>query len=271
VIIDAHMHVWPDHIADAMQAQWPAGMPLRYDGKLSGLLRAMDESGIDKGLALGVGIKPSVVGRTNEFIGSVPRDRLVPFGTVHPELSVEENMKHLRDNGIVGVKLHPLFQNLSLGDPAVQEILAALAEEGMPVITHVGAGEDEAANERGAPALLRRLADALPNLRLIACHFGGYHRLDEAEEHVVDSSVHLETSWPPTVADLEPERVVAIVRRHGADRVIFGSDWPMADPAAEIRAIRGLGLTPDEEAGILGDNLARLLGWHERSRGQSAG
>ncbi len=49
----------------------------------------------------------------------------------------------------MGVKLHPLFQDLSLADPKVLEILAALAEEGMPVVSHVGAGGDEAANERG--------------------------------------------------------------------------------------------------------------------------
>ena len=198
--------------------------------------------------------------RTNEFIGSVPRDRLVPMGTVHPELSVDENVTSLKDNGIVGVKLHPLFQNLSLDDPRVHDILAALAQEGMPVVTHVGAGEDEAANQRGAPKLLRQLADALPDLTLIACHYGGYHRLDEAEEYVVGSRVTLETSWPPTMAELDPERVVAIIRRHGADRVVYGSDWPMADPSAEMAAIRALPLTPEEIDGILGDNLARLLG-----------
>ncbi len=260
MIIDCHMHVWPDHIADAMQPQTPAGMPLRFNGKLSGLLETMDSAGIDKGLALGVGIKASTVARTNEFIGSVPRDRLVPMGTVHPDLSVDENLKSLLDNGIVGVKLHPLFQELSLDDPRVHDILAGLSEHGMPVVTHVGAGEDEEANRRGAPVLLRRLADSLPDLKLIACHYGGYHRLDEAEQYVVGSSVTLETSWPPTMAELEPERVVGLIRKHGADRVVFGSDWPMADPAAEIAAIRNLGLTKDEEDGILGQNLARILG-----------
>jgi uncharacterized protein len=260
MIVDCHMHVWPDHIADAMQSQRPSGMPLRFDGKLSGLLRTMDDAGIDKALALGVGIKASVVARTNEFIGSVPRDRLVPMGTVHPELSTDENLKSLKDNGIVGVKLHPLFQALSLSDPRVRDICAALADEGMPVISHVGAGGDAEANDRGAPAALRQLADEIPTLNLIACHYGGYHRLEEAEEHVVGSRVTLETSWPPTLAELEPERLVALIRRHGADRVVFGSDWPMADPAAEIAAIRNLGLTAGEVDGILGGNIARLLG-----------
>src|SRR4051794_28595119 len=230
--MDCHLHVWPDHIAQAMQSQRPAGMPLRFDGTLSGLLRTMDRAGIDMGLALGVGIKGSTVARTNEFIGSVPRDRLVPMGTVHPDLSVEENVASLRDNGIVGVKLHPLFQNLSLGDPRVHDILAALAQEGMPVVTHVGAGEDEAANQRGAPTLLRQLSDALPDLTLIACHYGGYHRLDEAEEHVVGSRVTLETSWPPTLADLDKERLGAIIRRPGAAPGGFRPDLADARPPA---------------------------------------
>lgn len=260
MIVDSHLHVWPDHIAQAMQSQRPAGMPLRFDGTLRGLLETMDASGIDKGLALGVGIKASTVERTNAFIGTVPRDRLVPMGTIHPDLSVEENLRSLQDNGIVGVKLHPLFQDLSLGDPRVRDILAALADAGMPVITHVGAGTDAAAADRGSPERLRELADALPTLTLIACHYGGYHRLDEAEEHVVGAGVILETSWPPTLAELDPARLVALVRRHGVDRVVFGSDWPMADPAAEIAAIRALGLTSAEEDAILGGNLARLLG-----------
>jgi len=260
VIIDCHLHVWPDHIADAMQAQRPAGMPLRFNGKLSGLLETMDEAGIDKGFALGVGIKASVVARTNEFIGGVPRDRLIPFGTVHPELSVEENLTILKDNGIVGVKLHPLFQSLSLADPRVEDILHGLAEAGMPVITHVGSGGDDDANERGAPHHLAALVRKVPELTLIACHFGGYHALDEAEQHVVASRVLLETSWPPTVGDLDKARLVELIRRHGADRVVYGSDWPMADPAAEIAAVRALGLTEEETEGILGGNIARILG-----------
>lgn len=54
-------------------------MKLRYDGKVSGLLRTMGEAGIDMALTLGVALKASTVARTNEFIGSVRRDRFVPL------------------------------------------------------------------------------------------------------------------------------------------------------------------------------------------------
>jgi uncharacterized protein len=100
----------------------------------------------------------------------------------------------------------------------------------------------------------------VPALRLIACHFGGYHRLSEAEQLVVGSRAFLETSWPPRLADLDRERVRSLIRRHGADRVIFGSDWPMADPAAEIAAMRDLGLDPAETEAILGGTLSGILG-----------
>jgi uncharacterized protein len=260
MIVDAHCHVWPDHIAPLVLANRPAGLDPRYDGTVDGLRRTMDEAGIDRAMCLAIAAVPKHVAGTNRFVGSIDRSRFIPFGTVHPGLSVEENLKHLQDNGIPGVKLHPLFQELSLGDPKVHDILRGLAEAGIVVITHAGAGGDEDANERGAPRHLRSIVDTIPDLTLIACHYGGYHLLDEAEEQVVGSRAILETSWPPTMADLDRDRVRALVGRHGADRIVFGSDWPMTDPAAEIAGIRALGLATRDEEAILGGNLAALLG-----------
>jgi predicted TIM-barrel fold metal-dependent hydrolase len=260
VIIDAHCHVWPDHIAPRVLAGRPAGLEPIYDGTVGGLRSTMEAAGVDRCLCLGVATTGQTVHRTNEFIGSLDRSQFTPFGTVHPDIAVAENLRSLEDNGILGVKFHPLFQNCSLGDPRVIELFRALADADFPVICHAGGGGDDAANRRGAPALLRAAIDAVPDLRLVACHFGGFHELDEAEELIVGSRVYLETSWPPTMADLEQERIRQIILRHGAERVIFGSDWPMASPEAEIASIRSLGLDPMDEAGILGNNLGLLLG-----------
>jgi Predicted metal-dependent hydrolase of the TIM-barrel fold len=145
MIIDAHCHVWPDHIAPKVLAGRPAGLDAAHDGTLDGLRRTMDAAGVDMAMCLGVANVARTVERTNEFIGSIDRTRFIPFGTVHPDLSIARNLASLEHNGIGGVKLHPLFQRLSLADPLVLDLLRALAEAGVIVITHAGAGGDEAA------------------------------------------------------------------------------------------------------------------------------
>ncbi|WP_328810498.1 amidohydrolase family protein [Rhodococcus sp. NBC_00294] len=260
MIIDAHCHVWPDDIARKVLANRPVGLDPVHDGTLDGLRRTMDAAGIDMAMTLAVANVGRTVRRTNEFVGQVDRSRFIPFGTVHPDLTVEENLAALRDNGVVGVKLHPLFQEVAFSDERTREILIALAENDIPVIAHVGSGGDDHQNANGAPENLHAMLSDITGLRLIAAHYGGYQVLDEAEQWSVGTSAYLETSWPPSMGVLDPERVIAIIRRHGADRVLYGSDWPMTDPATEIAAVRALGLSPEEESGILGGNLARLLG-----------
>ena len=51
-----------------------------------------------------------------------------------------------------------------------------------------------------------------------------------------------------------------MIRRYGADRVLFGSDYPMHDPEKEAKRLLSLGLTDDEYEMIFYDNAARLLG-----------
>ncbi|NGP04983.1 amidohydrolase family protein [Rhodococcus sp. 14C212] len=259
MIIDAHCHVWPDEIARKVLADRPVGLDPVHDGTLDGLRRTMDAAGIDLAMTLAVANVGKNVWRTNQFIGKVDRSRFIPFGTVHPDLSVDENLRALWDNGVVGVKLHPLFQSVAFADVRTREILIALAENDIPVIAHVGSGGDAHQNERGAPKHFHAMLAEVEGLRLVAAHYGGYQVLDEAEQWSVGTDVHLETSWPPSMGTLPQERIRNIIRRHGADRVVYGSDWPMTDPATEIAAIKALGLTAEEERGILGGNLARLL------------
>ena len=136
------------------------------------------------------------------------------------------------------MKLHSLFQGFAYDDPRVWEILEGFGSD-IAVIAHVGAGGDGASNERATPAMIRDIVRQFPDLKLVACHFGGYHRLDEAEEDLLGENVYLETSWPPTMAELAPEKVRCDHRpaRSRPDRLRLG----LADgrPGAEIAADPG--------------------------------
>jgi predicted TIM-barrel fold metal-dependent hydrolase len=260
-VIDGHFHIWPDAIARRALAN-PSPEQQRFgDGTAAGAIEAMDRAGIDRAVCLGVANTGRHVESANSFVASLDPARFVGFGTIHPDLSVEDNVASLRAHHIRGVKIHPLFQNFSLDDPRLWEILDALQGE-FAAIIHVGEGGAKFAGEQCTPRMLRDLAHRFPRLALVACHFGGYHLLDHAEESVVGlpGRVHLDTSWPPSLATVDPKRVRAIINRHGPDRVVFGSDWPMADPAAEVATIESLGLSDEHTRAILGENLARIIG-----------
>lgn len=266
VVIDAHTHVWPDRLAARALSGRVPGMTPVGDGTVAGLRACLARAGVHRSVVMGIADQARHVHRTNEFIGSLADGTLIPFGTVHPDLPLPENLDSLRHHGVTGVKLHPLFQGFALDDPRVWQLLEAFGSD-IPVITHIGKGGDPVANARSTPAMLAAIVRAFPALRLIACHFGGFHQLDEAEQQVIGLPVTIETSWPPTLGTLAARRVREVIARHGARRVVFGSDWPMADPAREIAVIRELGLTEADTAAVLGGNLAQ---WLERTTGEPA-
>lgn len=259
MIIDAHAHVWPDKVAGrALSGNQVPGLVARGDGTVGGLTADMAASGVALSCCLGIANEARHVDRVNEFVGGLVAPNRYGFGTVHVELSVEENLQSLRRNGIKAVKLHPLFQSFALDDRRLWEILEAFGSE-IAVITHVGAGGDAYTNSLSSPRMIRDIATQFPDLRLMACHFGGYKILDDAEEMLSGVDVVLETSWPPSLATLRPERIRRLIRAHGAERVVFGSDWPMTSPKEEIRAIEALGLTDQELKYVLGGTLAQVL------------
>ena len=257
MVIDIHTHVWPDAIAARALGGAPADLQRFGDGTCASLLETLGAAGIDRAVCLGVAPTAATVEAANRFAGSL-QEPLIGFGAIHPDLSPEENLESLRRNGVRGVKVHPVFQGFSLADRRVWRVLEAIAGE-FVVIVHVGHAGRGADAAGAAPSLIPALVRALPKLRLVACHFGGYRDLDEAESSVVGLPVHLDTSWPPGLAALDPGRLARLIERHGAHRVCFASDWPMADPGAELRALERLPLPEEAIESIKGANFCRLL------------
>jgi uncharacterized protein len=257
-IVDVHAHVWPDAAAERALASSIDDLRHYGDGKVTGLLASMDAAGVDKTVCLGVAITPDQVRRANRFLGALDRERFIGFGSVHAGLSPEENVAALQENGLVGAKVHPLFQGYGLDDPRLHETFS-LMEGRFAVIIHVGAGKDPETNRGCTPQLLAALVERFPALDIIACHFGGYRMLDDAESTVIGLPVYVDTSWPPSLSELDSERLRGIIERHGAERVLFGSDWPMASQRDEVAAVRALGLSEADESAVLGGNVERLL------------
>ena len=260
MIVDVHTHVWPDKIARRALGTPAEGIRRFGDGTVASARESMERAGIDRNVCLAVADTPERLEAANAFVGGLDPEWFVGFGTVHAGRSPSDNVRSLRDNGLRGVKIHPLFQGYALDDRRLWDVLGELEGE-FTCLFHVGPETAGGENLLATPRMVAEIAEAFPGLSIIAAHFGGYHVHDEALEHLVGRpGIYLDTSWPPTVGSIDRAVARAAIKRHGPGRVIFGSDWPMADPAAEIAAIRALGFDAATTASILGGTLAGLLG-----------
>ena len=77
--------------------------------------------------------------------------------------------------------------------------------------------------------------------------------------HILAGMPNLYTDCSSSFFALDDRTAVEIIRRYGADRVLFGTDYPMWRAEDEIGHLLSLGLTEDECSAIFAGNVKRLL------------
>jgi uncharacterized protein len=282
-VIDAHVHAFPDHEwGRAWQAQ--AGFLPQRDGTLDDVSARMDAAGIE---AAGLLLFARPGGRPRERSAAELRAlnrwglevaradaRFLPFVGVDPHVlspdEVAAEISEGADSGARGVKIVPPAMQLYADDPLLEPVMATAVELGLPILSQSGAGGAVAPGPRGPfgrPGAWHPVLRRHPELRVILAHMGRglEHELVElmrAHDNVLtDTSLRLgharnEHSWD----DAEAGHLVALIRRVGADRVLFGSNYPITDPVQYVERFRALPLTASEREQVGSENAARLLG-----------
>ena len=258
-VIDVHTHAFPDAVAAAAIAalEEEAGVVARYDGTVGGLLGAMDRTGIAVSVIQPVATRPGQVERINDWAASIASERIVPFGAMHPDLKDPSGeVARMSSLGIRGFKMHPEYQDFRPDEERLLPILEAAMEHDMVVLFHCGL-DIAVPTLNGDPAAFARMLDRTPGLEAILAHMGGFGLWDDVRRHLVGRDVWLDTSY--TLGHLPEDEFVGILRAHGADRVLFGSDGPWTDAGEERALLEASGLTADELRCVLVENAGRLL------------
>lgn len=258
-IIDIHTHAWPDPVAaKAVPALTAKGtLTAFYDGTIGGLLAAMDGTGVQVSVVQPVATKPGQVRGINDWAAAVGSERLVAFGAMHPDVEdPAAEIARMAAMGLRGLKLHPEHQGFAPDEPRMATIYEAAIAHDMTIFFHAGADELHD-TLRGTPASFVKVLDGFPELRVVLAHLGGFRVWNQVAEVLVGRNVYLDTAY--TLGHLPDADFVEIVHAHGAERVMFGSDGPWTDAAAEIAWLRRLPLAPGVIEAILGDNAERLL------------
>lgn len=266
-IIDVHCHIYPEKIA----AHAAAGVSAFYRveeanvdvsnlvGTLPVLLEESQKAGIDYHVIHSVATTPHQVGAVNGFVFRVAEStggKLIPFGTLHPDSeNLEGDIQAVHAMGMKGIKLHPDMQGFAINSKKSLALLEA-CENRFLMLYHTG---DDRFHFSNPPELIPALK-AFPKTTFLCGHMGGYTIWEEATHALAGKFDNLYVDISSTMFALPPEKVRELVRAYGADRVLFGTDFPMWRPKQELERFYALGLTHAEEEKILYRNGAALLG-----------
>jgi len=260
-VIDFHTHVFPERVAArAMENLCSTyGVTAVAEATPSGLLGVMSESGIDAAVVAPVATRPGQVRSINEWAAGIQSERIISFGALHPDLpDPAREVERIVGLGLKGVKLQPNFQEISPDDRRLWPAYEA-AQGRLIFLFHSGQEIKSVPRVHAQPAALARVREAFPGLTMVVAHMGGYLMWDEVRAHLLGSDVTFDMSYCGE-DDIPAEELAGLIREHGVERVVFGSDFPWGHPGADLRRLLALGLSPGEVEAIAWRNAGELLG-----------
>lgn len=258
-IIDFHNHIYPDAIAQKAAnnvRQFYDGIGNSgIDGRVDTLLERGKQAGITEFAILPVAVVPERTRHINEFIirEASAHSEFYGFGTVHAAMDgLMEEVDYILQNGLRGIKIHPDYQTFAIDDPRMFPVYEVIQGK-IPVIFHMG----DLRYDFSHPARLRKVLEQFPELQVVAAHFGGYQMRGVAREVLTDTNCLFDTS--SSLMFMEPGAAEEHIRHYGAERFMYGTDFPMWDPVVEVERFFNLDLTDDEKEQIAWKTAAQLL------------
>ena len=260
--IDVHTHIYPEKIAqkaaDAICSYYHLTEGMTGTSEL--LLEREKAAGISKAILLPVATKASNVQSINNFILSeqTAHEEFIAFATVHAEMeNLVQETENFLNQGLHGIKIHPDQQNFSIDDERLfplYDFLQGLSEnKKVPILFHCG----DPVSNLSHPSRLKRVLNLFPKLKVIAGHLGGWSIFDEAVEILKGENCSFDIS--STMAFVEPKKLKEYIDAYGAEKILFGSDFPMWDPVKEVERFYALPLNQNEQELIAFKNARRII------------
>ena len=279
MLIDFHTHIFPEKIAArAMEKMSLAANALYFaDGTAAGMAASMEQECVDIAVNLPVMTSPDQVEKVNSALMEQSERLLasgiLTFGGMHPDYDAPaRELKRLREHGVPGIKLHPAYQRTDIDDIRYLRIMESASAEGLIIVTHAGLdigipGKDWASVQ----GILNGMRQVAPKKRVLA-HMGGWQGWQEVERSLCGAPVWFDTAFslgPIAVRDaqkgldfdanLSRDFFTRLVKKHGADNILFATDSPWERPALYRDFIMSTTLSAKEKEAIFHGNAERLL------------
>lgn len=257
-IADIHAHVFPDKLAE--KAAHSIGEFYDKDtytiASTDCLSRELEEAGISRCVISNSATSPKQVHNINTFLAEAAREHpgYIGFGSLYPGMEgYEEELDRMQELGLRGLKIHPDFQKVPIDASCGIDMYRSIAKRGLPVLFHMGDDRYDYSSPKRLTNLLRKV----PDLKVIAAHFGGWTIWERSFHHPQPENVLYDTS--STIPLVSRELVYRMFDRFGPERFLFGSDFPMWKPKDAVEQLLSFDLGEDVMEKILYGNFCKLL------------
>jgi predicted TIM-barrel fold metal-dependent hydrolase len=234
--IDAHVHCFPEGLADAIQRTLTAetGWEFRHGTDRGSIEETLSAAGVRRYVALPYVHEPGGARRLNGWLTDRAADSesLVPFATVHPEDDdVGDIVETAFEAGARGLKFHCPVQECAPADPRIAPALEAAVEYDRPITYHGGtAPMYENSPYVGADRFAELIA-SYPDLVVNCAHIGTYEVaafVEMAGEHDIvylDKTFAMSTEAERTMG-FDPDSIYDETLVELSGSIMYGSDFP---------------------------------------------
>ena len=278
MIIDTHTHLFPEKIRKNREAYFsdePAFQKLYQSPKsrlIGGteMLAAMDDGEVDKSVIFGFPWKNEELFKWhNDYIGEVVSrypERFIGLGCFDPSSdgAVEETQRCLQGGGLSGIGELAFYQSGIENDSlaGLKPVMEICRDRNLPVLIHTNepVGHQYPGKTPNTLAQIYQLIDTFSQNNIILAHWGGglfFFSLLKKEVRQRLNSVYFDTAASPYLYDPSVYRLA--VELVGADKILFGSDFPLLPPARYFEEMKAAGLSTEEMKQICGLNATKLF------------
>ena len=256
-ITDCHAHIYPEKIAQKASDSIGSfySMKMAYNGSCEQLLEAGSRAGVSRYWVHSVATAPHQVRSINDFIAAqcAQHPEFIGFGTIHPDADIEAEVEHMIELGLCGVKIHPDFQKFFIDEERALPIYDCIAGR-LPILVHMGDWRYQYSH----PSRMARVLDMFPRLDCVGAHMGGLTLYEEALETLGKRRCRVDISSTFGFVK-DTDYLKKLVGRWGAERILFGSDYPMWDASSELEKLLKLGLSDGDTEKILSLNAEDVI------------
>ena len=267
MIIDFHTHVFPDKIAKSTIEflEKASNGRANTDGTVNGLVNHMKDSNVDIAITLPVLTKPTQFDSVMNFaIGinqaySNKKEKLISFGGIHPACDdIRGKMKTLKDNGFLGVKIHPDYQNTFIDDDGYIEILKCAKDLDLIVVTHSGVDDGYPGQPvKCPPELCLKVINKVNHNKFVLGHYGAHKQWENVLDLLCGKNVFFDIAF--TLHEIEKDLFMQILDKHGEDKILFATDCPWRNMKDDLATLKSFNLKIETLDKILYKNAIKLL------------